>query len=523
MGLFDIKEEINYIEICIFAIKKDDNYDSIFTIAKKREGSLYCSIWTKIDGPKHIKLFRITISVDKGHEMLRQIYKDSKYSFSCNKEPIEVNFGKLLKRDPVFFSNETGSTIDKGLWPGNYNKGFYLTQWYRLGFDINKQSLGKIYKFINKYTGMDVENLNDFIGSILYLEEGIKYETDIRFNPDNEKVIFVLKGELNKTERIIIIELNEGKEATRKNLYYLGDKRFIVFDAPFPPTSLGYEIYEKDEKDIWILKAREKHVLIRRIHMDMGIVTGKLIVNTPKGEESEDIVVRDRPIKVNGDCKMQPWINDEYDRIKSNTARHLKDLGSIFVRAVGEDEKKVLMNILKNKIFDSARERLWLWDPYLDDSVIDVIIRMAITNPSMDIRFLLSECEEDTDLSSNNAISILKSMKRSFKIFNSINKFAGNNIEHLKNFKVRNWYKKDRHTFHDRFIISDMSVWSLGSSIKDLGNYHTTIYRMDGELPEEVASEFEKAWEGNFYKMQPNGIEIFPGPSIISRKESVKK
>jgi hypothetical protein len=46
---------------------------------------------------------------------------------------------------------------------------------------------------------------------------------------------------------------------------------------------------------------------------------------------------------------------------------------------------------------------------------------------------------------------------------------------------------------------------------------------MDGDLPEEISAEFEKAWEGNFYKINPEGIEIFPGPSIISRKESDNK
>lgn len=519
MGLFDIKDEIQYVEFQIYAVKKNNNYDCIFAIANQKKGFLFSSAWTKIDGPKNVKLFMITVNINMRDEILTQIDVNNKIIFNCGEDLININFGNLLKRDSVFLSNVTGSTISKGLWPGNYDKGFYLNQWYRLGFDINKQNLGKVYRFINKYTGMDIENLNDFIGSVLYLKDDIEYEIDISFNPDNGKVIFVLRGDLKKAERVIIIEINEGKEAIWKNLYFIENKRFIEFDAPFLPTSLGYELYEKDEGGFWILKARKKHALIRSIHIDMSIVTGKLIVNTLEGEESEDIVVQERPIKVNDDYNKQPWINDEYDRIKINEARSLKELGSIFVKATGEGEKKVLMDIVESKILGSAKKRLWLWDPYLDNSIIDVILRKAITNPSIDVRLLLSESLTISS-STNDAINILKNMDRSLSIFNSINKACGDTVDCLRNLKVRNWYKKDRHTFHDRFIISDTSVWSLGSSIKDLGNYHTTIYRMDGELPEEVASEFKKAWSGNFYKIQAEGIEIFPGPTIIRKDGS---
>jgi hypothetical protein len=47
---------------------------------------------------------------------------------------------------------------------------------------------------------------------------------------------------------------------------------------------------------------------------------------------------------------------------------------------------------------------------------------------------------------------------------------------------------------HDRFIITDDSVWSVGASLKDLGNKDTIINKLGDEVKFALTETFEKRW-----------------------------
>lgn len=91
-------------------------------------------------------------------------------------------------------------------------------------------------------------------------------------------------------------------------------------------------------------------------------------------------------------------------------------------------------------------------------------------------------------------------------------------LKETKNFSVRNWFRSGKHAFHDRFIITEKAVWQIGSSLKDLGDYHSTIYRLEGDIADAIRGEFERAWNGNFDPMNPDGMEVFPELHWIKRK-----
>jgi len=50
-------------------------------------------------------------------------------------------------------------------------------------------------------------------------------------------------------------------------------------------------------------------------------------------------------------------------------------------------------------------------------------------------------------------------------------------------------------TLHDRYIISDGNCWSIGSSLKDLGNKDTTITKLEDEVRYAVEEMFDKRWQ----------------------------
>jgi len=53
----------------------------------------------------------------------------------------------------------------------------------------------------------------------------------------------------------------------------------------------------------------------------------------------------------------------------------------------------------------------------------------------------------------------------------------------------------DRRKLHDRYMISDDNCWSIGSSLKDLGNKDTTLTKLEDEVRYALEEMFEKRWQ----------------------------
>ena len=49
-------------------------------------------------------------------------------------------------------------------------------------------------------------------------------------------------------------------------------------------------------------------------------------------------------------------------------------------------------------------------------------------------------------------------------------------------------------TLHDRYMLSDDSVWSIGTSLKDLGNKDTIVSKLGDEVKFALEEMFEKRW-----------------------------
>jgi hypothetical protein len=50
-------------------------------------------------------------------------------------------------------------------------------------------------------------------------------------------------------------------------------------------------------------------------------------------------------------------------------------------------------------------------------------------------------------------------------------------------------------TLHDRYMISDGAAWSIGSSLKDLGNKDTIVTRLGDEIRYALEEMFEERWQ----------------------------
>lgn len=507
----------------------DDKSHNIFTLARNGSG-VPTRNWKQLSLKKKTKRYNAVFNQAEGEQLLKQLSTEGTYILNLDdNKSIQIEFGQLVERSTVFLPNERNNSVSEGWWPGTMEDGFTMKQWYRLR-NIQIVLHEKTLEDIRKHLGIRIDMLKDYLHSIVFLTSLNEYTPHVSYNPDNRQVCFQLRGNIPAVEHRVTLILGEGEEAITKLMVDLPAKQYFYHvDSPFRPTRLGYELFTKTEEGKWVLIASHEATLIRNISLSMGIVTGRLKVVHGESEETYDIISHENSnveMPLEDESEQQPWIQAEFERIQKNRDGLLEELGSIFVRFDGSHSQKNIIDIIKSNIYDPEDKYLYLWDPYIDGTIISDLLIQALRKPRIEIKLLLSENPSNKHLEKrdlekdNNEIGTKISIEK-FPCCNSIiNSFIEQKKElSIDNFKARNWYSSGNHVFHDRFLITSRGVWQLGSSLKDLGKYHTTIYRLDGKLPEQVRYEFERAWNGDFQPKKPSGFELLPELLSFPRKE----
>lgn len=499
-----IKTEALYFTI--FAARQDDYYANIFTCIRNRLDVQPFS-WRKFSGKNKVVRFDACFSTSHGQEIITEMTNGSPFTFSLEDTDIQIVFGNLKRRTPVFIPNAYQNSLANGWWPGTLNHGFWLNEWYSL--DANYSPHPNTIEFILKSTGFDLKKLPDFLNTILQITSLEDYIPMISYNPDYETISFVLNGNVEECDHKVSVEMWETDEMLFQTLVDMPcGTDHIALSAPFAPQRLGFDLYKRVDED-WELIASAKHYLLRQINLNFGLITGKLVVNKGDLTEEHDIVSYGSNRSVVNSID-DPWTIAENERIRLNKTNEIRKLGSIFVRNNGSVTREQLWEIIIDEIFNEANELLYIWDPYLDGSILPELLIKAISLPSLRLKLMLSEPgvrNVSIENGKENTNEVPSGYKRCFEIFTDLSEYED---KPLSNLEIRNWFRTNEPAFHDRFIITEKAVWHLGSSLKDLGNYHSTIYRFPEELARQVRQEFEQAWEGDFGVLKPYGFSIAP-------------
>lgn len=501
----------------LFAVKQDAEYEyrNLFTFIRNRI-DISCSNWRHMSHKRGVVCFSACLPREEGEKVIEQITKKHSFVIKVDGNDHIIHFGKLKERQPVFVPNKYQSSVANGWWPGTLQHGFWLQQWYEIGAKYISSDTDPAVKFIRKQTGFDLDALPDLWNTILHvtsLEE--EYSPRLSFNPDEKKVSFLLHGDVPEKDHRVMVRLWETDETFYSELLDLpAGTEFIHFNAPFSPKKLGYTLYRK-EQGKWVMIASEDHILIKKIHINMGIIEGKLEVKRGNVTETHDIVSYS-PITVGNIEDNPPWVVAEEERKWKNEAFELYRLGSIFIRNKGNESRNEIKSIIEY-IYDNAYQFIYIWDPYIKQSVLPDLIVKALGMPSINIRLLMSE-HGKAQINNQKDIQIddLQYFPRCQEIYQYLRQYENKS---LKNLEIKNWFRKSAQAFHDRFILTEKGVWHFGSSLADLGNYHSTIYRLPEQLAVQVQQEFEKAWEGDFGELKPNGFALFPELKWVSTEK----
>ncbi|MGE7887763.1 VPA1262 family N-terminal domain-containing protein [Bacillus cereus] len=516
----EIADEKNvFLTITIYAMEKEGEYYNIFTLARQRS-NITTNDWKCFSLKNKTKRFEACFSLEQGEIELAKITSEGTMLINNEENSYKINFGLFQKREPVFIPNYSQKSIANGFWPGTLTEGFSLEQWFSLNRGTEVGLRNHTLRDMHLHLGIQIDKLSDFLYSVIKISTLEDFTPEILYNPDNQFVSFYIYGSVPKLKHRVVLLLGEGEEAVSKIMVDLpvGKNNFSK-KIPFSPTKLGYELFQLTDEGYWKLIGSKEANLIRSISLSMGVVQGKLKVINRDNEEFYDIVSYEKSTVMGEDKEesKQPWIQAEADRIRINKSIELQELGSIFVKFDGPKTQEKIQRIIQEKIFEPETKYIFIWDPYLDGSVLNNLLIQAVRYPNMKIKLLMSESgKNSSDNLNEESLNLFERSASIKEVFDECENYK------LENVKARNWYRSSGNVFHDRFIITSRGVWQLGSSLKDLGNYHTTIYRLEGNLPEQVENEFRRAWGGDFSSMKPSGFQIIPEFKKIYRKESLR-
>lgn len=483
--------EEKVLMITIYTTYYEGKSYNIFTLARERSG-VPISKWKEFTPRKKTKRYNAVFTQYEGEQLLKQLSEGGTYTLNLDDtRSIQIDFGPLVERSTVFLPNEKENSVGKGWWPGTMEDGFTMKQWYglrKVELVLHENTLADI----REHLGISIDMLKDYLHSIVLLTSLEEYKPQVSYNPDNGQVSFQLRGNVPPVDHRVTLILGEGEEAITKLMAHLPAKQhFYHVDSPFRPTRLGYELFTKTKEGTWLLIASHEATLIREIPISVGVVTGKLKVVHGESEETYNIVSRENSniaVHFEKESEQQPWIQAEFERIQTNRGVVLEELGSLFVRFNEKRSQEKIMNIIKSDIYEPEDNYLYLWDPYIDGTIISDLLIQALRKPRMEIKLLLSENPSNKLLENNELEKANKEIGNTISIEqlpyckSIIDTFHQQKKESIDNFKARTWYRSRKHVFHDRFLITSRGVWQMGSSLKDLGQYHTTIYRLDGKL-----------------------------------------
>jgi len=544
MALFEDTSTIELYEAQLFVAEHHDAHNNFFSLILPARRNVETSVvdeplsavsWHWCADKNSLKRYKAWLSEDQVKSLLDTVSRSGTLSITCyDHRSVTIEFGTMLMRPRIFVPYFPVASLAQERWPGGFDDGLDLDAWYpeQVTLNISPTAEANACRFVENETGFRLASLSDFLCSVVKIHRERPLEhVAFQFNYDRSLQTFRLCGEVEPILRRVILECWEGDEAFQRQIFDLpATEVSCSMLVPFAPTRGGYELYELRPSGWVMTKCRSAH-FIRKIDLALEVKSGVIRVPTAKGDaEEHDIIVTRLNQTIKRDALAQPWLEAEELRKCINAGSVLRELGSIFVRA-DDGSAFQLQTMIRERIFDSARESIQVWDAYLDASVLDSFILLGCQRPVMKIQLLLSEWTgervekssiapiSDADSSADHrpqddtALAMIQEMPRCWAIYQRLNHSseAYVRLKQQRNLQIRNWYRSGTHAFHDRFLIIDhTAVWHIGSSLKDLGNYHTTLYRLDQELGKQVAREFDQSWNGHIGRLHPNGIQVFP-------------
>lgn len=317
------------------------------------------------------------------------------------------------------------------------------------------------------YIGGFLVVLPEYRGAIR-VERGEEGRIGVEFQGERDKICPIVHARVSRNDELVSAEVVQA------------ESRFTVLDGG---RSDFEEVELYDLKSGLLLDRHAGHP-IRAFGLSMHVgesvefdVTLHDEAGTPSGDPLH--------VKTNWGRIQESGIDDhaEWEKTQRQAAilaeqKRLHRDGRLFFYSGVAGERQKAINDIRGLIRTHTKNELCVWDPYFGGrDAVEFLPHVA--DPAIRVRVL-------TSLASPSCISALveSQLKEALK---ALNQQRGRGPG-MTNIEVR----RGNH-FHDRFLLTDVSCWQLGTSFNQIGGVYSTI--VEFPYADLVRQAFDREWK----------------------------
>lgn len=353
-----------------------------------------------------------------------------------------------------------------------------------LSSTVSKEMLA-MQQLTMDWLGFDLIQKREHIGNI-YLSAPNPYfrEINVSLSTNPLGIFYKILKRRNAFEPLYFRILDKHGDAIALDKTYEIKNTIGLLELPHEPHLFELRIYNQDND---LIAINEPATFIRNIQFGISVKQADFHVKVEKGKNNKDFVVekfsKEKYSSIGETKKFNPecyFKNSEKERQYVELEKKREFI--FYPGAKNETEKSQLKENAKSvirEILNNAQDTCYICDPYF--ASMDIIdFAFHIKNSGVQINIL------------NSKEFILKDEAK--KIVEVI---EGYNSKPFSDIVVRTL--RGNSILHDRFIVTDKSVWFVGSSLNEFGNRATCIAKVPESSGTIIIKEVEKWFHSEKY------------------------
>jgi len=355
--------------------------------------------------------------------------------------------------------------------------------------DTITREMKAMNQLTNDWLGFDIWSKSEHIGNIYLVAPNPyfrKFEISLSTNPIGIFYDFKLRKKTKK-EKFTIRIVDKHGDAIALDKEFEIKENIGLLELPHEPNLIEIRVYNKDKN---LIALHPPSTFIKSIHLGMSVKQADFHV---KINDNKEFVVEkfSKPQKsIVGNKEIN--FNAEYYFKRAEEDRkyisHQKNKEFVFFPGAKTDEeitklKKQAKDLIR-EIINNSKETCYICDPYFN---VNDLIDYAFYIQNSGVKLRILNCKEF--LKKDNVA--VKKLNNAIKEYNE---------KPFQKIELRILRGNDC-ILHDRYIISDLNVWYLGTSLNQFGKRATTIAKVPKSSDTQIIKEIEKWFLNNEFSV----------------------
>ncbi|MCD4793955.1 MAG: phospholipase D family protein [Bacteroidales bacterium] len=352
--------------------------------------------------------------------------------------------------------------------------------------DIITREMRAMSQLTNDWLGFDIWSKFEHVGNIYLVAPNPyfrKFKISLSTNPTGIFYDFKLRKNTRK-EKFTIRIIDKHGDAIALDKEFEIKENIGLLELPHEPHLIEIRVYNKNKN---LIALHPPSTFIKSIHLDMLMKQADFHVKV--NDDKEFVVEKFSKPQKSIVGNKETNFNAEYYFKRAEEERkyisYKKNKEFVFFPGAKTDEestklKKQAKDLIR-EIINNSKETCYICDPFFK---VKDLIDYAFYIKNSGVKLKILNCKEQVK------------KEDAKQLHDAINEYNSKPFQ-----KIELRLLRGDCVLHDRFIISDLNVWYLGTSLNEFGKRATTIAKVPKSSDTQIIKEIEKWFLNNKYSV----------------------